>query len=127
MKVTIDIPKEYEQDFIDDKFTYFFERVYDDITGVYERQIADMFFEAFNKAIVIEIDPTANITPAVNTSFKKDGTKEGVEEKLLEVIGSLADDVAYYRYPRHYSHEADKREVLRVAGLSQDLIERILQ
>lgn len=62
MKLTIDIPREYERDFIADKFTDFFSRVIADINcnglcGNYEKEIAEMFLEAFDKAIV-PVQPT---------------------------------------------------------------------
>ena len=56
MKLTIDIPREYERDFITDQFKDFFSRViadinYDGMCGNYEKEIAEMFLEAFDKAI----------------------------------------------------------------------------
>lgn len=63
MKLTIDIPKGYERDFITDKFKDFFSRViadinYNGLCGNYEKEIAEMFLEAFDKAIVGEINPS---------------------------------------------------------------------
>lgn len=60
MKLTIDIPREYELDFISDKFKYFFSRIiadmdYSDLCGSYEKEIAEMFLEAFDKAIVCDV------------------------------------------------------------------------
>ena len=60
MKITIDIPREYERDFIGDKFKDFFSRViadmdYSGLCGNYEKEIAEMFLEAFDKAIVGEV------------------------------------------------------------------------
>jgi hypothetical protein len=57
MKLTIDIPREYERDFSAGKFKDFFSRVIADIDfkgicGNYEKEIAEMFLEAFDKAIV---------------------------------------------------------------------------
>ena len=56
MKLTIDIPREYERDFSADKFKDFFSRVIADINcdglcGFYEKETAEMFLEAFDKAI----------------------------------------------------------------------------
>lgn len=61
MKLTIDIPREYERDFSADRFKDFFSRVIADINcdglcGNYEKEIAEMFLEAFDKAIVGEIN-----------------------------------------------------------------------
>ena len=60
VKLTIDIPKGYERDFITDKFKDFFSRViadinYDGLCGNYEKEIAEMFLEAFDNAIVGDI------------------------------------------------------------------------
>lgn len=53
MKVVIDIPKDFEGDYIVDKFKDFFSRVIEDIDckgmcGRYEKEIAEMFLKAFD-------------------------------------------------------------------------------
>lgn len=53
MKVVIDIPKDFEGDYIVDKFKDFFSRVIADIDckgmcGRYEKEIAEMFLKAFD-------------------------------------------------------------------------------
>lgn len=59
MKVVIDIPKDYTEDYIADKFKDFFSRVITDIDnykgmcgryecGKYEKEIAEMFLKAFD-------------------------------------------------------------------------------
>lgn len=54
MKVVIDIPKDFEGDYIADKFKDFFSRVIADIDGYrgmrgrYEKEIAEMFLKAFD-------------------------------------------------------------------------------
>lgn len=53
MKVIIDIPKDYTRDYTADKFKDFFSRVIADIDnkdlcGNYEKEIAEMFLEAFD-------------------------------------------------------------------------------
>lgn len=53
MKVIIDIPKDFEGDYIVDKFKDFFSRVIADIDckgmcGRYEKEIAEMFLKAFD-------------------------------------------------------------------------------
>ena len=56
MKVVIEIPKEYEIDFKADKFKDFFSRVIADMNclcGNYEKEIAEMLIETFNKAQLI--------------------------------------------------------------------------
>ena len=68
MKVMIDIPKEFEED-LKDNFKEFFNRMIADITyslndeepmccGNYERETAEMFLLAFEKATVIPDDAT---------------------------------------------------------------------
>lgn len=57
MKITIEIPKEYEIDFKVDKFKDFFSRVMADMNclcGIYETEIAQMLIEAFSNGKIIE-------------------------------------------------------------------------
>lgn len=87
MKVTIDIPKSCEQDFISDKFKDFFSRViadmdYSGLCGNYEKEIAEMFLEAFDKAIVGEINPNANVIPVANISFDKEDMQKMIQDEL---------------------------------------------
>lgn len=77
VKLIIDVPREYEQDFIADKFKDFFSRVIADINcdgicGNYEKEIAEMFLNAFNNAIVGDVNPNANVIPVANISFNKE-------------------------------------------------------
>lgn len=63
MKVVIDIPKDYTEDYIADKFKDFFSRVIADIDckgmcGRYEKEIAEMFIKAFDESI--EANNTCN-------------------------------------------------------------------
>lgn len=63
MKVVIDIPKDFEGDYIVDKFKDFFSRVIADIDcngmcGRYEKEIAEMFLKAFDESI--EANNTCN-------------------------------------------------------------------
>ena len=50
MKLTIDIPIDFERDFINDKFKDFFSRVIADID--YEKEIAEMLLKAFYNAAI---------------------------------------------------------------------------
>ena len=54
MKITIEIPKEFEKDFIDDKFNNFFERISADleyvVCGRYEKETLKMMHHAFYDA-----------------------------------------------------------------------------
>lgn len=87
MKLTIDIPREYERDFSADKFKDFFSRVIADIDcdglcGFYEKETAEMFLEAFDKAIVGEINPNTNIIPVANISFDKEDIQKMIQDEL---------------------------------------------
>ena len=77
MKLTIDIPIGYERDFNVDKFKDFFSRVIADINchglcGNYEKEIAEMFLEAFEKAIIGDVNLNAKVIPVANISLDKE-------------------------------------------------------
>lgn len=87
MKLTIDIPREYERDFIADKFKDFFSRIITDINcdgmcGNYEKEIAEMFIKVFDEAIVGEVNPNANVIPVANISFDKDDMQKMIQDEL---------------------------------------------
>lgn len=87
MKLTINIPREYERDFIGDKFKDFFSRVIADIDcsglcGNYEKEIAEMFIKAFDEAIVGEVNLNANIIPVANISFDKEDMQKMIQDEL---------------------------------------------
>jgi hypothetical protein len=87
VKLTIDIPKGYEKDFIADKFKDFFSRVIADINcdgmcGNYEKEIAEMFLEAFNNAIVGDVNLNAYVIPVVNISFDKEDMQKMIQDEL---------------------------------------------
>lgn len=87
MKISIDIPREYERDFIADKFKDFFSRViadmhYSGLCGNYEKEIAEMFLEAFDKAIVGDVNLNANVVPVVNISFNKEDIQKMIQDEL---------------------------------------------
>ena len=80
MKLTIDIPREYERDFIADKFKDFFSRVitdmdYSGLCGNYEKEIAEMFLEAFDNL-------NSNIIPVSNISFDKEDMQKMIQDEL---------------------------------------------
>lgn len=59
MKITIEIPKDFEQDFKDNKFSDALDRFivdvdYEGLAGNYEVEIAHMLKEAFAKAKIVE-------------------------------------------------------------------------
>jgi hypothetical protein len=87
VKLTIDIPREYERDFIADKFKDFFSRVitdmdYSGLCGNYEKEIAEMFLEAFDNAIVGDVNLNANIIPVANISFDKEDMQKMIQDEL---------------------------------------------
>lgn len=87
MKITIDIPREYERGFIADKFKDFFSRVIADINcdgmcGFYEKEIAEMFLDAFDKAVVGDANLNANIILVTNISFDKDDMQKMIQDEL---------------------------------------------
>lgn len=87
MKITIDIPREYERDFSAGKFKDFFSRVIADINcdgmcGFYEKEIAEMFLEAFDKAIVGDVNLNANVVPVVNMSFNEEDIQKMIQDEL---------------------------------------------
>jgi hypothetical protein len=87
VKLTIDIPREYERDFIAEKFKDFFLRVitdmdYSGLCGFYEKEIAEMFLEAFDKAIVGDVNPNANVIPVANISFDKEDMQKMIQDEL---------------------------------------------
>lgn len=58
MRLIIDIPKEFEEDYRKDKFEDFFKRVMCDIgsgvlCGSYEIETAEMFLHALNKSTIV--------------------------------------------------------------------------
>lgn len=87
VKLIIDVPREYEQDFIADKFKDFFSRVIADINcdgicGNYEKEIAEMFLNAFNNAIVSDVNPNANVIPVANISFNKEDIQNMIQDEF---------------------------------------------
>lgn len=87
MKLTIDIPIGYERDFNVDKFKDFFSRVIADINchglcGNYEKEIAEMFLEAFDKAIIGDVNLNAKVIPVANISFDKEDMQKMIQDEL---------------------------------------------
>lgn len=87
MKLTIDIPIGYERDFNVDKFKDFFSRVIADINchglcGNYEKEIAEMFLEAFEKAIISDVNLNAKVIPVANISFDKEDMQKMIQDEL---------------------------------------------
>ena len=87
MKLTIDIPIGHERDFNVDKFKDFFSRVIADINchglcGNYEKEIAEMFLEAFDKAIIGDVNLNAKVIPVANISFDKEDMQKMIQDEL---------------------------------------------
>ena len=87
MKLKIDIPREYERDFSADKFKDFFSRVIADINcdgmcGNYEKEIAEMFLEAFDNAIVGDVNLNTNVIPVANISFNEENIQKMIRNEL---------------------------------------------
>lgn len=79
--------KRYERDFIADKFKDFFSRVIADINcdgmcRFYEKEIAEMFLDAFDKAVVSDANLNVNIIPVTNISFDKDDMQKMIQDEL---------------------------------------------
>ena len=94
MKVLVDIPKDFEGDYIVDKFKDFFSRVIADIDcngmcGRYEKEIAEMFLKAFDDS------EEKNVCDSRQTNA--DRIRNMSDEELAELItGSLNFDCADY-------------------------------
>ena len=63
MKLVIDIPKEFEEHFNNDRFQESFKRILSDIncydslfTGLYEEELIRMLSESINKGIIFRSD-----------------------------------------------------------------------
>ena len=87
MKIIIDIPNDFTGDYIADKFKDFFSRViadmdYSGLCGNYEKEIAEMFLEAFDKAIVGDVNLNANVIPVANMSFDKEDMQKMIQDEL---------------------------------------------
>ncbi len=50
--------------------------------GFYEKEIAEMFLEAFDKAIIGDVNLNANVIPVANVSFNKEDVQQMIKEEL---------------------------------------------
>ena len=111
MKVVIDIPKDFERDYIADKFKDFFSRVIADIDckgmcGRYEKEIAEMFLKVFDDSeekISCNCQHNSNSRDSEpccrcdNRQTNADRIRNMSDEELAELItGSLNFDCSYY-------------------------------
>ena len=54
----------------------------DGMCGNYEKEIAEMFLEAFDKAIVGDVNLNANVVPVVNISFNEEDIQKMIQDEL---------------------------------------------
>lgn len=109
MKLTIDIPREYERDFIADKFKDFFSRVIADINcdgmcGNYEKEIAEMFLEAFEKAIVGDVNLNAYNARNDEENRQKEIVKQkaSIEKELKSEIEKMNNIALYEKMAKEH-------------------------
>lgn len=50
--------------------------------GFYEKEIAEMFLEVFDKAIVGDVNLNANVIPVVNMSFNEEDIQKMIQDEL---------------------------------------------
>ena len=50
--------------------------------GFYEKEIAEMFLEAFDKAIVGDVNLNENVIPVANISFDKEDIQKMIQDEL---------------------------------------------
>ena len=55
---------------------------YSGLCGNYEKEIAEMFLEAFDKAIVGDVNLNANVVPVVNISFNEEDIQKMIQDEL---------------------------------------------
>lgn len=55
---------------------------YSGLCGNYEKEIAEMFLEAFDNAIVGNVNLNANIIPVANISFDKEDIQKMIQDEL---------------------------------------------
>lgn len=95
IQIIINIPSEFEIDFNTDKFEDFFSRVAADIDcdglcGNYEKEIAEMFKEAFENSNIVQehnYDNCHNYT--CRKQCKEDGYREGYNKAISEFSEAL--------------------------------------
>lgn len=52
--------------------------------GNYEKEIAEMFLEAFDKAIVGDVNLNANVIPVANISFNEEDIQKMIQDKFTK-------------------------------------------
>lgn len=110
MRLEIEIPKEFENDFISNKFKNFFSRVIADIDylgccGNYEREIAEMFIKSFTKSKqAYDMDKVISELRRRSGNGYRDVDGDYVPpmiatEKAIEIVqqGRVADDICEWK------------------------------
>lgn len=100
MKVVIDIPKDFEGDYIVDKFKDFFSRVIADIDcngmcGRYEKEIAEMFLKAFDDSEEKEITKMEESVSVAESKVQK------IKVTGLDIIVEFIGGKPYYEIKYH--------------------------
>lgn len=54
----------------------------DGMCGSYEKEIAEMFLEAFDKAIAGDVNPNVNVIPVANIFFNKEDIQKMIQDEL---------------------------------------------
>ena len=120
MRVMIDIPKEFESD-LQDKFNEFFERMIADINyalekqepllcGNYERETAEMFLSAFEKATIIPNNATNG--DMIKAIFPNCEQKEHMNNGYFEMyFNNDLKDASYMRVRKDFWRAKYKNEV----------------
>lgn len=55
---------------------------YSGLCGNYEKEIAEMFLEAFDKSVVCDVNLNANIITVANISFDKEDMQKMIQDEL---------------------------------------------
>lgn len=99
MKVVIDIPKDFEGDYIADKFKDFFSRVIADIDdykgmrGRYEKEIAEMFLKAFGDSEERDNKPCCRCdSKQTNADRIRNMTDEELAEFLITFKNTFGEE-----------------------------------
>lgn len=113
MRIEIEIPKEFENDYTGDRFKDFFARVLCDITrkgvmcGKYEKETAEMFIKAFDESKtaydVEKVVEEINKESAWYRGFLRIHTEEAIDMAIKALEKQIAkkpiDRIAYYDCP----------------------------
>ena len=105
MKITIEIPKEYEDEFLNNRFKESLNRAYVDLDyykentlcGVYERETLDMLRKAFENAIVESDTDTLNKIVSIVNNEKQSTSCEHTKLKSFDMIDNIITEYLLHR------------------------------